>query len=261
MSLDPLHAETMVAALGLARILKGNPSFTMEAQEQSITFPKRAKALLLKAIARTAPEGEDTEEPPFDYDEAKKLLDADDTELEKRHDALYAALPDDIQDDVQGAATRAINYLQSVIPRQLTKTSARLGVSPPEPFALDRFARQWKVAMDPMWALREMASGSLDMVMVAALEAAYPEIYELVTGEGGLLDESIAAMKARRGDSWDVTDDQDRQVKILLGMDPIDMDLARDFAALPPIVPAPQARQKSNPARPVDELLPGQKQG
>jgi len=262
MPLDPLHAETMVAALGLDRILNSNPSFTREAQEASITFPKRARALLLRALSRTEPEADDTEAPEFDYDDAKRMLDAGDDEVEKRHLALFEAVPDDIQDDVQAAASTAIQYLQSVLPRQLLKTTARLAVNHPEPFALDRFTRQWRVAVDPMHAMRAMAEGSLDMVMVDALKGAYPAIYKLIADPGGLLDDAIAAMKARRGDRWDVNDDQDRQVKILIGADPIDFDLAADLAASQPITPAAPARGKPAKGAPaaVDELLPGQKQ-
>jgi len=260
MPLDPLHAEMMVGVLGLDRIMRGNASFTLQAQEDAVSFPKRARALLLRALA--AREAEPPEEPDFDYEEARKLLEADDDAVEARHNALYAELPDDIQDDVEAAATHVIGYLQAQLPRKVIRTTAREEIAPPEPFALDRFARQWRVAVDPMSALRAMAEGSLDMVMVAALEEAYPEIYKLVATPGGLLDDALAAMKMRRGDRWDVDDDVDRQVKILIGADPIDFELANDMAAARPTVPAPQPRAKSRPgsAGAIDELLPGQKQ-
>lgn len=259
MPLDPLHSEMMVGALGLDRILAGTPSFTREAQESAVAFPKRARALLLRALQEREPGTED--EPAFDYDEARKMLDADTEEIERRHNQLFDALPDDIQDDVQAAATNAINYLQGVIPRLIIKTTAREDSPPPEPFALDRFARAWRVAVDPMSALRAMADGSLDMIQVEALKAAYPQIYKLVASEGGLLDEAIAAVKARKGDRWDVTDDQDRQIKILIGADPVDLELAADFAASQPTTPAQQPRPTSKKSvRPADELLPGQKQ-
>jgi hypothetical protein len=111
-----------------------------------------------------------------------------------------------------------------------------------------------------MHALRAMAEGSLDMVMVAALEAAYPAIYEAVATPGGLIDDAIASLKSRRGEKWDVTDDQDRQVKILIGADPIDFDLANEYAALSPAVAPPQPRPMGKrTVQPTDELLPGQK--
>ena len=259
--MTPLDAEVATAAVGLGSIMNGDPAWAGTHQEDFAMFKKRVRILLLRALKNQQPEADDTEEPAFDYDEAKKLLDADDDELERRHNALYDALPDDIQDDVQGAATKAIEYLQSVIPRLVIKTIAREDVRPPDPFALDRFARQWRVVVDPMHALRAVAEGSLDVVMADALKAAYPEIYKLVAGEGGLTDEAIAAMKARKGPNWDVTDDQDRQIKILLGKPSVDMDLAADFAAMQPITPSAPAKQKSKAVRPADELLPGQKQG
>jgi len=251
------QAETIVASLGLDAILRGDPSWSLERQNDAVSFPKRARALLLKALAVREPEPSDEDDPPFDYDEVSKLLrDVG----EAQNEALFDALPDDIQDDVLLAATRAIEHLQATLPRRVTKTTARELIEPPEPFELDRFARAWRVAVDPMWALRMMTVGGLDMVMVGALEAMYPELYKLIATPSGLLDDAIATMKARKGDKWDVTDDQDRQVKILIGEEPIDLGLANDFAALAPPAPAPAGKPRGNKAiAPTDELLPGQK--
>lgn len=257
--MTPLEAETAAAVLGVDAILRGDPRWTVERQQDAVAFPKRARALLLKALATTAPDSA-PDEPDFDYTEISKLLTQDEEATQQATQALYDALPDDIQDDVHAAATRAIQHLQAALPRRLTKTTARLGISPPEPFELDRFARTWRVAVNPMYALEAMAVGGLDMVMVAALQAMYPAIYELVAAPGGLLDDAIATMKARRGENWDVTDDQDRQVKILIGAEPIDLDLANEFAALPPVTAPPPGRPAAKQGiKPTDELLPSQK--
>ena len=267
--MTPAEAEAAVAAIGLDRIMRGDASWAQKYREDAVAFPKRARALLLKALASkdTEPNGE---MPDFDYDAAKALLEADDEHAEKALEAFYAAIPDDIQDDVEAAAGRAITYLQQQLPRRAVKTTARLGVTPPEPFELDRFARTWRVAVDPMWAIRMRTEGGLDMVMVNALADMYPELYALIAGREKpleddpipLLDEALATMKARRGEKWDVSDDQDRQIKILLRVDPIDLDLANDFAAI-----GQQQQTQQAPARPrptggptTDELLPGQKQ-
>lgn len=258
--MTPLEAEQAVAALGLDAIMRGSPSWSLERQNDAASFPKRARALLLKALGNPDPDPSDEDLPPFEYDDVVELLEADDEEVERRTNALYDALPDDIQDDVEAAATRAIAHLQNTLPKRVMKTTARVDVTPPEPFELDRFARAYRVAVDPMWALRAMAVGGLDMVMVEAMEALYPALYELIATPGGLLDDALAAMKARRGEKWDVTDDQDRQVKILIGADPIDLDLANDFAAVAQ-APAPPPRAGGAKAvKPTEELLPGQKQ-
>lgn len=258
----PAEAEAAVGAIGLDRIMKGETSWAQKYREAAAAFPKRARALLLKALASkdTEPDGE---MPAFDYDEAKRLLEQGDDEAEKATEALYDALPDEMQDEVEAAAGKAITFLQQNLPRRVSKTTARLEVSPPEPFELDRFARMWRVAVDPMWALRMMAEGGLDMVMADALAEMYPALYELLAGEGGLLDDAIATLKARKGEKWDVSDDQDRQVKILLRVDPIDLDLANDFAEIgqqqqtqQPMAGRP--RPKGGPT--TEELLPGQKQ-
>lgn len=253
---EGLPGEAIVAALGLDAILRGDPSFTVERQNDAASFTKRARALLLKALAVREPEPDDEEEPDFDYQTVSDLLrDVG----EEQNAALFDALPDDIQDAVLAAATTAIEYLQNAQPRRVTKTTARLEVSPPEPYELDRFVRAWRVAVDPLSAVKAMTVGALDMVMVGALAAAYPAIYELLAGEGGLLDDAIATMKGRRGEKWDVTDDQDRQIKILLQEDPIDLDLANDFADLAPPQQAPPGKQSSRSIKPTDELLPSQK--
>lgn len=265
--MTPLEAEIAVAVLGLDKILRGETSWTMGKAEDAAAFAKRARALVLKAITTNEPA--EAEEPEFSYEDTRKLLEADGDEVERRNNAFYEAVPDDIQDDVHAAATRAIGFLQAAQPRRVTKTTARMDVSPPEPFELDRFARMWRVAVDPMYAVRSMASGSLDTVMVDALAKTYPAIYALVSGrlepggdlaeETGLLDEAIDTMRTRRGDRWDVTDDQDRQIKILLGEEPIDLDLANEFAAIAPLVAPPAPRAKNAAVEPTAELLPGQK--
>lgn len=255
--MTPLEAEIAVAVLGLEAILKGEPGWTVGRQNDAASYQKRARALLLKALAAKDPA--DADEPAFDYEETRELLEADDETVEARSQALYDALPDDIQDVVEAAASRAIAFLQAQQPRRVTKTTARVDVSPPEPFELDRFARTWRVAMDPMSALRAMAQGGLDMVMVAALQGAYPELYDAIAAPGGWLDEALATMKARRGDRWDVTDDQDRQVKILIGAEPIDLDLANEYAAIAPSIAPPAPRAKSGTVKATEELLPGQK--
>lgn len=257
--MTPLEAEITVAVLGLDAILRGTPSWTVGRQEDAASFEKRARALILKALVNTEP-GTGDDEDAFDYDEASELLQ---NVGEEQNEALFSALPDDIQDDVSNAATRAIEHLQAIQPRRVTKTTAREVVEPPEPYELDRFARAWRVGVDPMSALRNMSVGALDMVQVDALEAMYPEIYKRVAREGGLLDDAIATMKTRRGDKWDVTDGQDRQVKILIGADPIDFDLANDFAELGQIAQPPPPKKPtggSGDIKPTDELLPSQKQ-
>jgi hypothetical protein len=263
--ISPLDAQIAVASIGLDRILRGEPSWSLEKQEDAAKFRFRARQLIMRALSRRE-DGDDVEPPAFDYDEAKKLLEADDDELEKRHLVLYETLPDDIQDAVAAAATAAIEFLQEHLPRSLTRTVANARMSPPDPFELDRFARMWRTVVDPMHALAALAEGGLDTVMVESLKGAYPDLYALITEgmrkppEGALLDQAIAAMRTRKGDRWDVTDDQDRQLKILLGEDPIDFDLANDYAALQPTTPAAAPKQKARSSPPVDELLPGQKQ-
>lgn len=257
--MTPLEAEIAVGVIGLDAILRGTPTWTTGKQEDAAAFEKRARALILKALVNRE-EQPGTDDDGFDYSEVSKLLE---NVGDEQNDALFAALPDDIQDDVLNAATRAIEHLQAIQPRRVTKTTARELVEPPEPFEMDRFARAWRVGVDPMSALRNMSVGALDMVQVDALEAMYPEIYKRVAREGGILDDAIATMKTRRGEKWDVTDDQDRQVKILIGADPIDFDLANDFATLGQIAQPPKPRQSggtSGDIKPTDELLPSQKQ-
>lgn len=253
--MTPLERESMVAALGLDRILKGTTAFTQEVQADAVSFPKRARAALLRFLSGTEQEPEDM--PPFDWHEAKGLLD---NVSEAQNQALFDALPDDIQDEVLATATLAIQHLQATLPRRVTRTAARVDVLPPEPFELGRFERAWLVAIDPLGAIKAMTEGSLDMGMVAALAAMYPALYKLIAGEGGLLDDAIATMKARRGENWDITEDQNRQVKILIQDDPIDFDLAADFEALSPAAMAPPPKASQKTIEPSDELLPSQKQ-
>lgn len=250
-----------MAAIGLGSILDRDPRWNQETQDGAAKWLSRARADVLRFMSGAA--GEDVEIPDFDYDQVADYLDADDDAVQARDEAIRAALPDDIQEDVIGAASRLLDAIRQVFPRSIRATSVNKTPQPPGPMALEKFRVQWEVATDPMRVLRQLVEGSLSPDAVDAFQAMWPELYKAVAGPGGVVDDSIATMKSRRGEGWNIDDDRDATLKTLLGLNVLNPLLASSLSA-------PEVRQQqpaeTRGAKPVDlkdvqaaETLPGQK--
>lgn len=249
-----LESESLLAAIGLERVLRGNPAFGQGQQDDVVALPDRIRRSILRFMGGGDAEVQD--EPDFDYDAVDEMLHADDTTNGDRIAALRALGLGELTEDVIADATRITQLLTASFPRRSRLTSVKVTKEPPEPFALARFERQWAAARDPLGVVRDLESGAIDTAEVAALEAMWSELYALVLG---IADQCIATMKVRRGENWDLDDEKDRAFKTLLGVPTIDLDLAKDYAqyAQPVYQPPPKGpAQKASSV--TGERLPGQ---
>jgi hypothetical protein len=259
------ESESTLSAIGMEPVLEADPRFNQEQQNDARALPDRMRTLVLRFLSGRSQKAE--EFPPFDYRAVADLLQGTDVEHAQ---GLITLIPEPLADDVRSDATRIALYLQQQLPRQVRRTLVKVTVEPPDPLEVGRFRRKWMVACDPLVLLRDLASGSVDGAMVRAFSAMWPEFYQALAREGGIVDEAIATMKARRGDKWDISTGDDRELRTLMGAPTLDVDLANDFAriaAADAAQPPPPAMSKpQSPGKPKDikldtdaEQLPGQR--
>jgi len=264
------QAEAIVAVIGIDKILDAKPTLNLEQMEKAENLPRTTRAALLRFMS--SPERtESADLPPFDYDHVSKALQQDEAGTEAVANALHGVLAGRLHDDdaqeVVNVATKIILALQGSIPRRVYKSVVNETVMPPEPYSLGRWRRQWSVACDPMIVIRDLLEGNIDPGMVSTLQQTYPALYKMVLEQ---LDDAIATMKTRRGDKWDLPEEKNRDIKILLGIPYLNFDLANAYAAVPAIGADPQGKTPGPPAKPLSgsrpddaanpEELPGQVQ-
>lgn len=75
------------------------------------------------------------------------------------------------------AVTRAIQYLDKVIPRAAVKDMIGSRNLPPSDLQLSKFRRVWGVAQDPMTALNALVNGTLVKDQAIALQVMFPGIF------------------------------------------------------------------------------------
>lgn len=260
------QSEAALAAIGIEPILRGKPRFNQEQQNDARALADRMRALVLRFLSGA--EDEPADLAPFKYQEIADLLDG---VGEDQAHGLVTLLPEPFADQVQADATRVIHYLQGALPRQVRKSLVKATNELPEPFELGRFRRKWALANGPLALLRDLLAGCIDSASVEAFSAMFPATYAALAGPGGIVDEAISTMKARRGERWDLSIGRDRLLRVLMQAPDTDLELAGDFAKAAAAGAGTQDPQaptggKASPSKPKDvkldtdaEQLPGQK--
>jgi hypothetical protein len=260
-----LHAETVLAAIGLKSILAAKPrKWSATVEEEAAAIPKKIRAHLSKFLTGR-PEAADM--PAFEFDEVAKLLKPPDEDAPSgptQAAALVQAIPDhELAQDVAATATLIVNALREKLPLR-TRMTWPFGDVPDPPLPLDEasFRRAWLVATDPTSVARDLAEGSLTTDMAQALAAFYPQIYQYTTAT---LTELAIAMRGKRP-NFELDADRDRLARVLLQMED-ELPLAADVQAMYAQgggQPAAPAREKAKVSRlkldPADLQTPGQKQ-
>lgn len=250
--MDPLRAEIVLASIGLIPILEAKPELELKPIEKEIGQKVR------DFLAHPHREPLD-DVPDVDYRRVSKLLSGDPGRMAQ---ALYALMPDEMGQAVANQASRIGAALYQQLPRTVRPELLGASVGPGSASQLDRFARAWSVATDPVVVLRDLAQHSLSSDMVAAFAAFYPALFDFT--KETVIDE-ISTLKAKRP-AWDLDDARDRLTRMLLQLPTQDLDLAADFQQL--YAGAGGAPSANAPARPRAGKLdtkgtletPGQKQ-
>jgi hypothetical protein len=260
-----LDSEAALMEIGLRPVFDGNPRFNQEQAARAARLTKRARAMVLRFLSGSAEDDEEPQDepaPPFDWKAVSEQLQ---NLGDKQSAGLTAALPEPLADEVSADVTRIADNLQRALPRRVTKSTVKATVQPPGVMELGRFRRRWAVATDPLIVLRDLVRGSISPDQVEALSETYPEFFKALTSPGGIVDDAIATMKARRGDNWDIPISRDRTLRVLLQAEPLNLALAADYQRVAQ-AQAQQAAQmpgQGPTTKPLkietNEELPGQK--
>lgn len=107
---------------------------------------------------------------------SKAVAEADVTHVGPHLDGL----PPDVQAAAGGQAARALQYLQTLLPRPaggptLMNPSRKVTASVPEQ---QKFAKAWATVVDPGTAVRDLKRGTLSPIQVQTLKTVYPRMYQ-----------------------------------------------------------------------------------
>jgi hypothetical protein len=253
----PLEVESVLAAIGPEKILRGEPTFLRRQFVEAQGLPKQMREAFDKFYASAKFEPSE-KLPPFDYDAILDLVKAKQLGPEQT-DALATVMPDaDMAMELGLEGNRIMAWADQVIPRNPSTTLAGTTMDPPDAESLAQFRTRWQVATDPMVVVRDMLEGCLDPDQVSTLALLYPTLYqEMRQAESDA--RTAAAMEHGKG--WEPEPAKAAQVTTLLQTTPFDPKLAASVqqtyqaaAERKPTVKPPK-RQSSN----TSDLTPGQK--
>lgn len=253
----PIQAESLVAVLGFANLLKRKPSVTQEARDRAGRLP----AALTRAIAaylNTKERAELTDDlPDFDFATVAKTIDKIDPMLQSQ--VLHRLFDSETADAVAGVIGVAVEFLKEVLPRRQRQTL--VGAIDYAPSGLEqlRFERLYHVANGPLGMFEDLAQGIISRDTVRAFARLYPALYAhvreaVVTG--------LVNQKAKRP-NWSPTHRQEVQLGILLQTESgPDVALASLIQSVHEAQKAPDERKQRRTPPPglnSDESTPGQR--
>jgi hypothetical protein len=259
---DELEEESMLAALGLARILDGTAKLWKYRLQDAAALPQRIRTRVLKFMASDKLR-DAVDLPAFDYADVLKRFQEGQTDEQAA--ALLAAVPDpDLATEMAARANVMLGKLEAALPRPTRGDEFGAGEVDPDPGTLADFRRVWQVACDPMAVLDDLEDGSLSPDQVIALAELYPAIYQemrLATKD------ALATMQARRGPKWEMPTRKAQLLGVLMQQDATDPEMAAAVQQIYAQDAQQQAAQAPKPGRARSggadvgsELTPGQKQ-
>lgn len=256
--MTPLDLECLLAAIGPARILAGQPTMHKYQMDRAAAMPREIRRRVLRFLGTDSFQPAD-ELPEFDWEAVFKLVSGG--EDPQRAAALYAVIPDgELATDLGTRAATIQGWANAKLPRE-PRTVAydeSMPLDEPSPSAVAEFRRQWEVANDPMVVIDDLEDGSLIDDQVTAVAELYPAIYAEMRQA---VSDGVAANKARKGQDWEPSATKDALLGTLRQKDVTDHALAaavqqvyaQEAAAAAQPTPAPRK------AKSIPEMTPGAK--
>lgn len=254
----PVEVESVLAAIGVDNILRGEPTFKRGQFREARDLTKRMREEFDR-FYETAKFDPPKDLPPFDYDDVLALVSQPGITPEQT-EALATVMPDaDMAMELGIEAGRVLAWANQTIPRNVRQSFTGDKIDPPDPESAAQFRTRWQVAVDPMTVVRDMLQGCLDADQVSTLALLYPALYqEMRQAEADA--RTAAAME--HGKDWDPGPSKAAQAQTLLQAQPYDAALAASVqqAYDAQNKPAPHPPRAPGSAKPVDtDMTPGQR--
>jgi hypothetical protein len=225
--IDPATLEHLFVTIGLLPILRAKPTLWKYQLEEGAALPVTIRKRMARFLATEAFD-EAHDMPEFDYDEVLGLVSGGQTPEQTA--ALFAAVPDrELATDLGVMADRVQTWANGIIPREESSGGLNPQMDPPDGIALADFRRVWQVACDPMSVLDDLADGSLSEDQVAALALLYPALHADMSQA---VTDSVAAIAARRGKTWQPTGLKTSLIGVLRQQQVVDLQLAAASQAI-----------------------------
>lgn len=220
------QGELLLGAIGInAALRRGALKVTAKHREDALALPMRIRREVRRFLAATDWDDEKKPLPDFDYKTALEHLSEpmDEVRVEENLSGF-----EDTDEKLAFAAAygKAIEYLQTVLPKRSRNTA--LGPKPYQPsdMELSRFRRALCVIEDPMLVLDDLTEGTLARDEITALAAVYPFLYDTVKGA---VQEALVDLRAKRGDKFELPDDRDKMLQVLLQTRTFSPELAAEM--------------------------------
>lgn len=255
----PLDVESVLAAVGVDKILQGKPTFLRRQFIEARDLPKKMREAFDKFYESDKFEPAE-EQPPFDYDEVLKLV-SQKTITPEQTDALATVMPDaDMAMELGIEAGRVLTWADQSIPRNLQLGFTGTKTDPPSDESTQQFRTRWQVACDPMTVVRDVLEGCVDADQVSTLALLYPTLYQTMR-QAEADARTAAAMK--HGKDWDPSSDKVSQIQTLrqeIQFDPgLSAAVQQSYAAQSkPAAPRPKRPARTAQSNDAD-MTPGQR--
>jgi hypothetical protein len=253
---EPLEVESVLAAIGVDKILRAEPTFLRRQFIEARELPAKMREAF-DGFFESAKFEPSEALPPFDYADVLALVsspqDSDQTS------ALADVMPDpEMAMELGIEANRVRTWANQTIPRNPRQTLTGQKMDTPGPEDLAVFRTRWQAACDPMVVVRDMLEGCLDADQVSTVALLYPELYAAMRQA---CTDALTAATMKHGTDWDPTPDKAAQVRTLLQMTQFDQSLASTVQQAYQVQAAkkPAARPQKKQDVDTSGLTPGQK--
>lgn len=174
--MDQLAAESLVAAIGMDRILRPGPLKVGAGDRQNAAELSARIARLVRGVVFDSQPAGHVPPPPLDWQEVRERLELDPTPAQLAEN-LAALDGDDEALPVADAIGRAWAYLRARAP--LRVRDGATGPRPAEPADADLLAyrRTYAAVSDPLTVYRDLRAHTITRGQVDALRTVYPAIY------------------------------------------------------------------------------------
>jgi hypothetical protein len=246
---NALAAEGLVAATGILDVLKGTPQPVLKSTlEAADAIPGQIRHAMAEFCREPGFSGGKRPRVEFSYEKALERLTRQLTQDD------LEAIAEGFRPELQPLATeyavvvqRIWAYLRSKLPIRTRRNMTEEKNVTPSDRELQAFRRAYEIAESPILIVSDFLAGRLTRDQVAAVQAMYPELYQLMR------DTFFFALRDRKAAklSWELPRPKDLQTQVFMRASADNPGLVREVQetlSKPPPKPAPLPQVKSGNA-------------